>query len=315
MTTFIPAAILLMTLTNATQASSAVPAGQQWAAESMPSSQQKEISSLLNAIQRASRPDDPAAQALHAVFVVPGPDLNAETLTAVREDMMVMCRIFDKAMAPLLPKRGSVTVFDPFSGRTAVDSRSQTQGLYLDGYGAVFFIEVGFPLAASLQEPEQRKSEPSADPLWSQTVDELRGTPPSQNEPAVPEYDAEKVDSLKKTLIRSLRHASNLRVPGPQDLINVVITSRRPDGLAYVYSTGRSPASLQTEPPSAEPSDVLVFRTAKPEVDAFAKGDLTMEQFTEKVRILRSWTNSARQAAAKPVLGLRSSGSTSVQRR
>lgn len=250
-------------------------------------------------------------QAGQAVFVVPAPDLPADGLTAVSEDMVVMCRIFDKATGPA---RRTVAIggqFDPYGGYAyggrTLDGGSRTQGLYLDGYGALFFVEVSFPLAAVPQEQEQPKTEQSADPLWRQTVEELQGSPQKQAEAAAQEYDAQKVENLKSVLIKSLRHAANLRVRGPQDVIAVVIRVQNGSAVADIYGDRWSEAMMSRSPASGS-SDVLVLRTTKADVDAFAKGDVPPEQFAGKVQVLRSWTHSAPQAGSATTVGARGTG-------
>jgi len=304
MMTLIPAAIALITMANASQSSTDMAAPAQWRAEYVPSStNDAELSGLLRALNARTLTERSRAQ---AVFVVPGPDLPAEKLGEISEDMIVMCRIVDKVIVPGFSTTATVDTLDPFAGRT-FDSRSQTQGLYLDGYGALFFVEVGFPLLQPPQETEQPKTEQSGDPLWSQTVDELRGVPAKQSRAEPPAYDAGKVNSLKATLIRSLRHAANLRIPGPQDHVTVVITTRvQPASSAY--ATTQPQSTLWVGPSAGGGSDVLVLQTTKPDVDAFAKDSLSLEEFTKKVRILRSWSSGGQQATLSTGTVLPSAG-------
>jgi len=242
------------------------------------------------------------------VFVVPKPDLPLDALAAITEDMTVMCRILDKLMLQAALIVPAPDTLDPF-GRATAESYMQPQGLYLDGYGAVFFVEVEFPLAPGPQGQGQPKTEPSADTLWSQTADELKGITQNQDAAIVQEYDAQKVENLKKVLVKSLRHAANMRMPGTQEQVTVVAMARISGN-----STG-SAARFRVEPSASERANVLVFRTAKADVDAFARGTLTLEQFTEKVRILPSWARSRQQAAPSTGLALPSSGSSTNVRR
>lgn len=265
------------------------------------------LSSLLEEINAGSSRQSLWEQAAQTVLVVPSPELPSESLVAITEDMTVMCRILDNALAPALMPADAVKIFDPFTGRSMRD-RPGTQGLYLDGYGALFFVQATFPLVPLQKDQEQPKSESSADPVWSRTVDELQGSPQKQPQ-AMQEYDAQKVESLKAAVIKSLRHAANLRVRGAQDAITVVLGVWSGAGYSFVYTTDQQgPARFESS--GIDTSAVLVLRTTKSDVDAFAKGDLTPEQFTGKVQLLRSWTNSGRQAAPSTTLILPSTSSS-----
>jgi len=295
MTTLIPTAILLMSaaVAQVSPTPDRFDGQPPWRSEIVrTSSSDASLSTLLDQVNVARYRDDPWEQAARTVLVVPGPDLPAASLATITEDMTVMCRILDQALAPALMPSDALRFIDPFSGRPTTD-RPGTQGLYLDGYGALFFVQVNFPLVASPTEPQQPKAEASTDPVWSRAVDEFRGTP--QRPPqAVAEYDAQKVENLKAVVIKSLRHAANLRVRGSQDAITVVVGVWRAAGYAFVYADQPGPARAQIEATGIDRSAVLVLRTSKADVDAFAKGDLTTEQFTAKVQLLRSWTNAGR---------------------
>ena len=106
-------------------------------------------------------------------------------------------------------------------------SRAQgTQGLYLDGYGALFFVPVDYPLVPTEpQEPAQAKAKESADSVWSATVQEMTGQPGDQQQSArsAPAYDPQKVENLKKAAIKTLAHASNIRMRRPQDMVTLVV--------------------------------------------------------------------------------------------
>ncbi len=243
-------------------------------------------------------------QARAMVLVVPGPDLKPETLAGLTEDLTVMCRIFDKALYPgrrstgrsAYPRTGDMALL----GRLLTPQSGRTQGLYLDGYGALFFIGVDFPLVAPPQEKEGAKPEESVDRVWSQTMDELRGQQePREAGETGPAYDAQKVESLKVTLTKTLRHAANLRVR-PQDQITIVVGSRVTTGrplqehLRYFYSSPgrRAPVPMtdrkRPDTALADPAATLVLRATKSDVDALAAGKLTADQFAPKVQILWS---------------------------
>jgi hypothetical protein len=88
-------------------------------------------------------------------------------------------------------------------------------------------------------------------------MNELRGQPePREAGETGPAYDTQKVETLKATLIKTLRHAANLRVR-PQDRITVAVgresvTRGSPqEPFRYLYSQHRglfAPANSRTQP-------------------------------------------------------------------
>jgi hypothetical protein len=246
-------------------------------------------------------------QARETVLVVPGPDLKPEALATVTEDMTVMCRIFDKAINPAARSGRSVYMRTgdlPLLNRLLVQQAGRTQGLYLDGYGAVFFVHVDFPLVPPPQQTQESKPDESADRVWSQTMNELRGQPQTRDaDESGPAYDAQKVENLKLALIKTLRHAANLRIR-PQDQITVVAggNSRNPavasklDTLRYLRSSGyRVPRPMprnagRADLPGLDPAATLVLRIVKSDLDALGAGKATPEQIVPKVQTFWSWT-------------------------
>jgi hypothetical protein len=249
------------------------------------------------------------------VLVVPTPELTPENLAQITEDMTVMCRILDKTVAPTQPPRYPVNVngVRPLFGI----EESGSQGLYLAGYGALFFLEVDFPLRPPSQpaEPTQPQEEgPAADPLWSQTVEELQGVSAQGPGPAaaLPRYDAQKVENLKAALVKSLRHAANLRLASAQDSLTLVVGPRdnplSAPGAGWYARTGNNGTVWRSETAAggarAEAASMLILRVRKAEAEAFAKGQLTADQFAEKVQVL--WA-PANPGPAEPSAPTRSS--------
>jgi len=247
-------------------------------------------------------------QGRDSVLVVPTPGLPVESLAELTEDMTIMCRIFDKSVPS-----SRTSVGFAYGGRSDVfqytfgQPAAGAQGLYLDGYGALFFLHVDDPLLPiEPTDPAQAKPAAPVDSVWSQTIQEMTGQqddtePGSRSAPA---YDAQKVENLKKTLIRTLAHASNIRARRPQDVITVVV-GPLDDSRAYgyaraletrlgsMYSSGSGADAGHTRGRRSArgapvPAPVMIMRAGKADIDAFARGQLTAAQFTEKVEILWS---------------------------
>jgi hypothetical protein len=318
MKTLVSATILLVSLTNAiAQSSSGIAAVrpsslQQRSAAATADNTLSQTQSIVIATNQPQQVGDLEDQAREMVLVVPTPDLKGEAFAAITEDMTVMCRIFDKTVYPSarLPSRyAEIALLNRLPWRQT----ARTQGLYLDGYGAVFFFQVDFPLVPAPQQKEQPKPDEATDRVWSQTWNELRGQEePRDGDDTAPAYDAQKVENLKTALVKTLRHAANLRAR-PQDQITVVIasqtrTSTRTSreqllrGLHYsleAQSAGPMPKGAKWGAAAAAyPAATLVLRVSKADVDALAAGQLTAEQFAPRVQTL--WSTTQPQTPEPP---------------
>jgi len=237
------------------------------------------------------------------VLVVPTPDLPAANQAELAEDLSIMCRIFDKSV----PATGNNVSFaygdraDSLRWVIAQQGRG-TQGLYLDGYGALFFIRADYPLAPTeKQEVAQAKPKEPVDSVWNQTVREMSGQPGDESQSArnTPTYDAQKVENLKKTLIKTLAHTSNIRLRRPQDAITLIVGAvddTRGSGYGRMGGIGAGRSAVKpgvaagpAQPGARNPATALmILRVTKADVDAFARNQLTLIQFTDKVQVLFS---------------------------
>jgi len=172
-----------------------------------------------------------------------------------------------------------------------------------------------------LKEEEKVQKEPPS--LWEETRREVRGIPAPKpeakgaREAPAQEYDAKKVDKLKQTLLETLKHATNIRNLKPEESIAVAVLGyEKKSGELLTASTlavrdigqvidfeiqieddpvtgmGRLVTTprfkpLQSLPQAGEAGrTVLTIHVKKADVDAFAKGELTLEQFGERAAIL-----------------------------
>jgi hypothetical protein len=256
------------------------------------------------------------AQARQPVLVVPTPELAPDGLAAITEDLTVMCRIFDKALGT---GTQSVRTF-AYTGRVdtlqrlLIPQTQQTQALYLDGYGTLFFIAVDFPLAgpAPSTPPGQPQRQEAGDQVWSQTVKELHGQQDEtdQASQAEPVYDAQRVENLENTLVEALRHAANIRTHRPQDYVVLVIGTptdgdnygiqwfRQKSKMATASSWPQGqPRAAQAAELSPDPAATLILRAVKEDINAFAAGQLTYEQFQPKVETF--WSSVPPEASSE----------------
>jgi len=183
--------------------------------------------------------------------------------------------------------------------------------LYLDGYGALFFLNVNFPLLPppTKKEDTQPKEETSTE--WEDARREL--FQPSSFSSDLPrlftvdqganafafstggqpeEYDADKVEELKKSLITSLKNAVHIRKLKGDETVTIVVTGRGPvtemkSNLRRTSGT-RSPNVWTTTRSTSGDSKgtKLIVRAKKSDIEAFQKDKTSLDDFRKKVTVM-----------------------------
>lgn len=240
-------------------------------------------------------------------LVVRSSDMAPRVQSDLQEDMTIMTHILDKTVA----ERSS----DDEAGRVAmginvsfVPGESPTRSIYVDGYGALFFLNVNFPLLPPPVEKNVEKEEAPKDSAWEQAKQEVYGQPggKSWNPGPQVEYNAAKVTGLTNAILDALKNASNVRSVRLDESITVCVIgapSRVPmrlvSGGAFGHSTGSggggfagSGDSEQTVWVSGGSNDdaagnrtTLTIRAKKADCVAFANGHLTTEEFRRRAVI------------------------------
>jgi len=227
------------------------------------------------------------------------------------EDLNVMARILEKALAP-----GAETD-DRRAMGIAISSLgsppSAPRNLYLEGYGAVFFLDVSFPLLPPPKKSEEAKAKAPVSSEWEEArreIDAARSPEPrgngvvgwaSRNSPrGGVEYDADKVERLKDDLLESLKNATHIRDLKPEESITVVVTgtagnraqrfvTRKNSGDGrnnriaieeYHHEIVRAPGA-----PGARSESTMTLRVKKSDADAFAAGKLDLEEFRKRATV------------------------------
>ncbi len=169
------------------------------------------------------------------VLVIPDSDLKPEDLDALIQDLLVMSHILDERFKGSRMIKGVFTDFGDFFGR---DNRS-TQAIYIQGFGALFLMEVNFAFSPPLISEEQKDEEAAeqVDPTWQRARQQIFS--PKAPLPGFSEQNPGlvKFDQLKKELIETLKHAANIRNLTPDEWVIVtVIGQGRQPGEFYPYS-------------------------------------------------------------------------------
>jgi hypothetical protein len=243
-----------------------------------------------------------------AVLVIPSVKMKDEEFTAIMEDLNVMSRIFDKKLGPqqeLLSTftRGKREYFDyAFSPR----DKRVTEAIYLGDFGVMFLTSVNFPLLPPPKvDEEEKKVEEDVDTVWERTkqemtmpkrdkTDEMQLLATSQfiqQQRQVQVYNAEKVEELKRTLTKTLKHAANIRGLKGDELVTVVVKGSAPAAVARITSAKRLDDGQiltrvsKTGSGSSSPT-FLTIRAKKSDIDAFSKKELDDAKFRKRVQII-----------------------------
>ncbi len=238
------------------------------------------------------------------ILVIPTAEIKPQDMVTLMEDMTIMCRIFDKKSTQSYPTTGRYRSSLGFSMPFSRDSRS-IKAMYVQGYGALFLTTVDFPLSPPPQTEEKEETkEEDADPVWEQTKQEMFSPQEaSRRTPERPEenYDADKVENLKTTLIKALKHAANIRALKPDESVILTVTgsgiSSNVDKIVMnknnqllLHTKNRNIVQILGSPSLSDlgisSPTVLTIRAKKADIDAFAKGQLSFDQFTQKTLLL-----------------------------
>jgi len=240
--------------------------------------------------------------------------LEETAMTEIREDMAVMARILTKAVERIAGAAGP----DKAMGIQVwtVAGAREPQNLFLEGFGALFHLSVRYPLLAPPpeEEPKAEKEKPQ-DSTWERTKRELYGPKAGAEHSAFHsasttairvqyadgdllldqdgtdqkpiEYDAGRVESLKKALLEALQNASNIRHLDPVHTITLAVQGgTQPIKRVEVKSeAGKLRRGVTTTAGGARQS-MMTIRVKKADIDALAKGAIAIDEFTKRATVV-----------------------------
>jgi hypothetical protein len=259
------------------------------------------------------------------VLVIPSAEITTEEIATITEDMNIMSRIFEKNLQQDHININSMffSSSDPFHIAFS-RGRPSTQGMYLQGYGVLFLMKVDFPLSPGPQIEEEQetpqKNEGDVDPVWTEIKQEMFEPEKSKEKTDRPkkEYDAEKVEHLKTTLTKALKHAANIRILKPDESVILAITGnpvssgyksvRTVPGRNEVIVIDQNNRSQiigtdQVDDLGLTLPTVLIIRAKKADIDRFAKGDLDFDQFRQNTQIFTSAYLANQAGLGNPLTG------------
>ncbi len=244
------------------------------------------------------------------ILVVPTAETKPQDLAAITQDLNIMLRILDKELNPDRKDRLTGFYWDKFSGLDhyksffSGDDRA-ARAIYVQGYGALFLLKVDFPLSPPPETPQEKKTEEDIDSVWAETKREIY-TPEDadrrrsdrssrrQRDRSEEKYDAEKVENLKTTLVKTLKHAANIRTLKPDESVILAVTGsgETSGGITAIATTkivgheDHNTRIVEELAPRGPSPTMIVIRAKKSDIDGFAKAELDFEQFRQRTQIL-----------------------------
>lgn len=172
-------------------------------------------------------------------------------------------------------------------------NNSESQALMLDDYGVVFSFRTFVPLFGT--EPAHDDPPATAsDSEWEKARQELFGGngPEGQRNfrSNIIQYDARKIGELKDALVKLLREANNLRHLKPEQQVVLAFSGPSalvtPPAVKPQVNLDERRSLLERFRNQLNQSTMLVLTVKKADIDAFAAGKLTAEQFQSKVAVV-----------------------------
>ncbi|MFC1782939.1 hypothetical protein ACFL02_05070 [Planctomycetota bacterium] len=249
------------------------------------------------------------------VLIIPGDDpMTAEETATTTENMQIMARIFDmKLQDENLIQFGSEFYYGSLGywANTRSGNTGAIKSIYLQGFGALFLMNTDFPLLPPVEKgpapPKQAKDE-----LWNNIRQNLTAPPPRsrstggttqrRTSASVKEYNEEKIEEFKQTLLGSLVHASNMSHVGDDEWVVIHVTgagremvelAKEPDAEVDAVSdsivdyrveqeTFLVDSAFSSRTPAAQPTH-LVIRARKTIINDLAEEVITFEEFKKEV--------------------------------
>lgn len=238
-------------------------------------------------------------------LIVSTQNLPAEKLDEIREDMRIMAKLLEDSVAEAgahgKERRAMGIVVQTFSGGASRD-------VFILGHGAVFQNSVPFPLSAP---PDAEKKEPvsaKGNSAWESARREVRGEAdpfdPNALQERRPEFNAERVESLKNGVLKALANTHHFRHLGDDDTVTVVVTSSVAGGRMMVETygiagmggggmmpgpagsyVGRVATTSGSGPEPASTPTTMTLSVKKSDAAALAEGRIDENEFRSRAKI------------------------------
>ncbi len=178
------------------------------------------------------------------ILLIPTWEVDLKDFAETREDMQVMLHILREKLSEPRMILGVLYDYGDFFGGGGRD----IQAIYLQGYAALFVMEVDFPLSFPSEprgEGEPKEEEP-VDPVWQRARQRLYAPP------GVKRYgvrgqpggtDKVSFEQFQEDLVKTLRHAANIRNVEPNEWVILTVVGRDEAGLG-IATSGRGMSGM-----------------------------------------------------------------------
>ena len=246
------------------------------------------------------------------ILIVPDEAIEQTEIVQTKEDINIMAEIFDERFREPQLIGGVLRDFGDFFGR----DNKQTEAIYIQDYGVIFMMDLDYQFPAKSQSPatSEEQISPDTDQTWERARQRVLSTEASQG--TANEYAEQMVNILKTELIRTLKYASNIRNLKSDEWVILSVEGTagqsRPlvgggmfggtggyggggygGGYGGYGATGSNSATntgsirdIRSELARTSGTAVMTMRAKKSDIESFASGELSFEQFREKVQIL-----------------------------
>lgn len=253
-------------------------------------------------------------------LVIRTSDPDANALANAQEDLNIMGRILEKAVAQKAeddqPQAMGIRLL-------TLAGHPSLRNLQIEGFGDIFFLNVNFPLVGPARSTGNNDEKQPSNSTWDEAKRELYGPAPGAegfNESSSKEaYDPKQVEKLKDIVLQALKNATNIRSLKLDESVMVVVNGGNgggwselgmalkqknrfrsaPAGLAGSAGGGFGTGGAGGTPPQPgytmltqrhvhvmSDGSVLTIRSKKSDIDAFASGKLDLDEFRNKVKIV-----------------------------
>lgn len=162
------------------------------------------------------------------VLVVPTTQVDPVGFSEMKEDLGVMLHILQEKLSKPQTILG---VLDDYGDFFASDSE-RARALYIQGHSVLFLMEVNFPLPSAVDSPVRVEREPAGpvDPVWQRAREKLYSPGPGMRRlPA--EAETISFEQFQEDLLRTLKHAANIRHVDPNEKVILTVLSQGGEAL------------------------------------------------------------------------------------
>lgn len=227
------------------------------------------------------------ATSAEAPLIVATAPVDSTALTELREDLIVMGKLVNDTVADhredAAVHRAMGIVVNWLPGGATADN------LYIAGHGAIVQTAVRYPLEPAKQEATAKPAEVPKNSAWESARRELFGREIEEAEVVFPperreEYDADRVETLKKNILKALANASNFRRLGGDETVTAVVRSRT-GSRSQVFMFRSHDGVGKTPTSSNETDSTMTIRIKKSDADDLTAGKITEDEFRKRAKV------------------------------